>query len=40
MDISAKLLEPGSTISRDVMHGSLDLAPKDYDIWAEAISSR
>ncbi len=38
MDINAKFLEPDGTISKEVMHDSLHLAPKGYDIWAESIS--
>ena len=40
MDISAKYLEPDDTISKEVMHDFLHLAPKGYDIWADAISSK
>ena len=40
MDISAKFLEPDGTISKEVMHDSLHLAPKGYDIWAEAIAGK
>ncbi len=40
MDISAKYLEADGTISKEVMHDFLHLAPKGYDIWAEAISSK
>jgi lysophospholipase L1-like esterase len=40
MDISAKFLEPDGTISKEVMHDSLHLAPKGYDIWAEAIHGK
>ncbi len=41
MDIGAKFLEPdGTTISKEVMHDSLHLAPKGYDIWAEAIGDK
>jgi len=40
MDISSKYLEVDDTISREVMHDFLHLAPKGYDIWAEAISGR
>ncbi len=40
MDISAKFLEPDGTISKEVMHDSLHLAPKNYDIWAEAIGGK
>jgi N-acetylglucosamine-6-sulfatase len=40
MDIGAKFLEPDGTISKEVMHDSLHLAPKGYDIWAEAIGAK
>ncbi len=40
MDIWDKYLEPDGTISKEVMHDSLHLAPKGYDIWAEAISGK
>ncbi len=40
MDIGAKFLEPDGTISKEVMHDSLHLAPKGYDIWAEAINDK
>ncbi len=40
MDISAKFLEADGTISKEVMHDSLHLAPKGYDIWAEAIAGK
>jgi lysophospholipase L1-like esterase len=40
MDISAKFLETDGTISKEVMHDSLHLAPKGYDIWAEAIAAK
>jgi lysophospholipase L1-like esterase len=40
MDISAKYLEADGTISKEVMHDFLHLAPKGYDIWAEAISGK
>jgi lysophospholipase L1-like esterase len=40
MDISDKFIEPDGTISKEVMHDSLHLAPKGYDIWAEAISGK
>lgn len=40
MDIGDKFLEPDGTISKEVMHDSLHLAPKGYDIWAEAISGK
>jgi lysophospholipase L1-like esterase len=40
MDIGAKFIEPDGTISKEVMHDSLHLAPKGYDIWAEAIEGK
>lgn len=40
MDISAKYLQPDGTISKEVMHDFLHLAPKGYDIWAEAIQEK
>lgn len=40
MDISAKYLEADGSISKDVMHDFLHLAPKGYDIWAGAISGK
>jgi len=40
MDISAKFLEPDGSISMEVMHDSLHLAAKGYDIWAEAIGDK
>jgi lysophospholipase L1-like esterase len=40
MDISGKFLEPDDTISKEVMHDYLHLAPKGYDIWAEAIADK
>ena len=40
LDIGAKFLEPDGTISKEVMHDSLHLAPKGYDIWAEAIGDK
>lgn len=40
MDISKQFLGPDDTISKEVMHDSLHLAPKGYDIWAEAIAEK
>jgi len=40
MDITSKYLEADGTISKEVMHDFLHLAPKGYDIWAEAISGK
>jgi N-acetylglucosamine-6-sulfatase len=33
-------LEADGTISKEVMHDFLHLAPKGYDIWAESISDK
>lgn len=38
MDIAEKYLQPDRTISKEVMHDFLHLAPAGYDIWADAIS--
>ena len=35
-----KYLERDDTISKEVMHDFLHLAPKGYDIWAEAIAGK
>lgn len=40
MDIGDKFLEADKSISKAVMHDSLHLAPKGYDIWAEAINGK
>lgn len=40
IDISAKYLEADGSISQEVMHDFLHLAPKGYDIWADAINSK
>ena len=40
MDISAKFLEADGTISKEVMGDSLHLAPKGFDIWADAIKGK
>lgn len=37
MDIAGKYLQPDGTISKEDMHDFLHLAPKGYDIWADAI---
>lgn len=37
LDIGHKFLEADGTISTDLMHDGLHLAPKGYEIWAEAI---
>jgi hypothetical protein len=39
-DISGKSREADGTFSKEVMHGFLHLAPKGYDIWAEAIGNK
>jgi len=40
MDIGDKFLEADKSISKEVMHDSLHLAPKGYDIWADAIGDK
>jgi len=40
MDIWDKYLQPDGTISKEVMHDFLHLAPKGYDIWADSISAK
>jgi lysophospholipase L1-like esterase len=40
MDVYEKYLQPDGTISKDDMHDFLHLAPKGYDIWAEAITPK
>jgi N-acetylglucosamine-6-sulfatase len=40
MDIWDKYLQPDGTISKEDMHDFLHLAPKGYDIWAEAIKGK
>lgn len=40
MDITAKYLQADGTISKEVMHDFLHLAPQGYDIWAEAIGAK
>ncbi len=40
MDIAHKYLQPDGTISKEVMHDFLHLAPKGYDIWAESIQEK
>jgi lysophospholipase L1-like esterase len=40
MDIADKFLEPDGTISKEVMHDSLHLGSKGFDIWAEAIKGK
>lgn len=40
MDISGKFLESDGTISKEVLHDFLHLAPKGFEIWAEAIRDR
>jgi len=40
VDVWDKYLESDKTISKEVMHDFLHLAPKGYDIWADAISAK
>jgi lysophospholipase L1-like esterase len=40
MDIYDKYLQPDGTISKEDMGDYLHLAPKGYDIWADAISAK
>ncbi len=40
IDIYEKYIEADGTISKEIMHDFLHLAPKGYDIWAEAISAK
>jgi hypothetical protein len=40
MAISDNFLEPYATISKDVMPDELLLAPKDHEIWSEAIKDK
>jgi lysophospholipase L1-like esterase len=40
VDVWDKFLERDDTISKEVMHDFLHLAPKGYDIWAEAIADK
>jgi lysophospholipase L1-like esterase len=40
VDIWEKYLEADGTISKEVMHDFLHLAPKGYDIWAESIADK
>ena len=40
MDIGDKFLQPDGTISKEVMGDFLHLAPKGFDIWADAISDK
>jgi beta-glucosidase len=40
LDIGEKFLEPDKTISKEVMGDFLHLAPKGYDIWAEAVAGK
>ena len=40
LDIGDKFLEPDKSISKEVMHDSLHLAPRGYDIWADAINGK
>jgi lysophospholipase L1-like esterase len=38
LDIGARFLQPDGTMSKDVMYDFLHLAPKGFEIWAEAIN--
>jgi N-acetylglucosamine-6-sulfatase len=40
MDISVENLTADDTISKEVMHDFLHIAPKGYDILAEAIRGK
>lgn len=40
VDVWAKFLQPDDTISKEVMHDFLHLAPAGYDLWAEAIAGK
>jgi lysophospholipase L1-like esterase len=40
VDIYNKYLQADGTISKEVMHDFLHLAPKGYDIWTEAITPK
>lgn len=40
VDVWEKYLDADGTISKEAMHDFLHLAPKGYDIWAEAISAK
>ncbi len=40
VDLYDQYLQADGTISKEVMHDFLHLAPKGYDIWAEAISPK
>lgn len=40
IDVWGKFLQPDGSISKEVMHDFLHLAPKGYDIWAEAIAGK
>ena len=40
VDVWDKFLEADGTINKEVMHDFLHLAPKGYDIWAEAIAAK
>lgn len=40
VDIWDKYLEPDGSISQEIMHDFLHLAPKGYDIWAESIAGK
>jgi len=40
LDIAGKYLQPDGTISKEDMNDFVHLAPKGYDIWAEAIKGK
>jgi len=40
VDVWGKFLEADESISKEVMHDFLHLAPKGYDIWADAIRGK
>ncbi len=40
MDIFDKFLEKDGTISKEVMHDYLHLAPRGFEIWSEAINDK
>jgi len=40
LDIAGKFLEPDGSISKEVMGDYLHLAPKGFDIWADAIKGK
>ncbi|MFM7180674.1 MAG: GDSL-type esterase/lipase family protein [Verrucomicrobiales bacterium] len=40
VDVWDKYLQPDGTVSKEVMHDFLHLAPNGYDIWAESIAGK